>query len=302
MFDFEELRSFVAVADQGGITPAARHLSISKSLVSRRLTRLERELGAQLLRRTTRGATLTEAGAVFRDHAARIIVELEAAREAVSADGELRGLLRIAAPLSFGAILAPVMAEMARAHPKLEFQIAFSDAIVDLIGGGFDAAVRISKMPSSTLVARRIGQVEARIVASPDYLAQNGPVLSLDDLQHHDALLLGAGRWPVTQKGKVHKIRPRSRFQADNGLAILAMAVAGAGIAMLPDFLADEPIARGELVRLIEKSEPPPSPIQVVRAPGRHAPRKVVALTELLTRHLADRCRVKASHSAKTKI
>ncbi|MET3709595.1 DNA-binding transcriptional LysR family regulator [Sphingomonas trueperi] len=289
MFDFEELRSFVAVADYGGITPGARHLGISKSLVSRRLTRLEQELGAQLLRRTTRGATLTEAGVTFRDHSVRVIAELEAAREAVSADGELRGLLRIAAPLSFGPILAPIMAEMARAHHKLRFQMSFSDALVDLVGEGYDAAVRISVMPSSTLVARRIGQVEARIVASPDYLARHGPLLSLDDLQHHDALLLGATTWPVSVRGKVRNLRPRGRFQADSGLALLSAALAGVGIAMLPDFLADDPIGRGELVRLLPANEPPPTPLQIVRAPGGRTPRKLEVLTDFLIRHFAAR-------------
>ncbi|MER9316168.1 LysR family transcriptional regulator [Mesorhizobium sp. M0659] len=289
MFDFEELRSFVAVAEYGGITPGARHLGLSKSIVSRRLTRLEQELGTQLLRRTTRGATLTEAGATFRDHSARVIAELEAAREAVSSDGELRGLLRLAAPLSFGSTLAPVMAEMVRAHPKLQFQVSFSDALVDLVGGGYDAAVRISMMPNSTLVARRIGQVEGRIVASPDYLAQHRTLESLDDLQHHDALLLGTSAWYVKYRGKVKKLHPHGRFQADSGLAILSAAVAGMGIAMLPDFLADHHISRGELVRLLPANEPPPTPLQVVRAGGGNTPRKVAVMTNFLIRHLAAR-------------
>ena len=287
MFDFEALKSFVAVADHGGITPGARHLGHSKSLVSRRLTRLEEELGAQLLRRTTRGATLTEAGIAFREHAVRVIADLEAAREAVSQDGQLRGTLRITAPLSFGSSLAPVLAEMARAHRSLEFQVDFSDSLVDLVGGGYDAAIRINVMPSSTLVARRIGHVEGRFVASPGYLAEHGPLESLDDLQHHEVLLLGTSAWPVLVDGQVRSIRPRGRFQTDNGLAILSSALAGVGVAMLPDFLTDGPIARGELVRLLSSNEPPPTPLQVVRAPGSHTPRKVAVLTDRLIRHFS---------------
>jgi DNA-binding transcriptional LysR family regulator len=294
VFDFEDLQSFVAVADHGGITPGARHLGVSKSLVSRRLSRLERELGSQLLRRTTRGSTLTEAGATFRDHAARVVCELEAAREAVSADGELQGSLRLAAPLSFASVVAPLIAEMAQTHPKLAFHVSFSDAMVDIVGGGYDAAIRISVLPNSTLVARRIGEVRGRIVASPAYLARRGPVRSLDDLQHHDALLQGAGTWPVTVKGRIREIRPQGRFQADSGLAILAAAIAGVGIAMLPDFLADTAIERGELVRLLRACEPPPTPIQVVRAPGPRTPRKVAAMTELLLSHLSRSCPVTA--------
>jgi DNA-binding transcriptional LysR family regulator len=299
MFDFEELQSFLAVADRGGITLGARHLGISKSLVSRRLSRLERELGTQLLRRTTRGATLTEAGQTFRDHSARVIAELEAARQAVSGDGELRGLLRIAAPLSFGTMLSPVIAQMAQSHPKLEMQISFSDAIVDLVGGGHDAAIRISVMPNSTLVVRKIGEVQGRIVASPAYLGRHPPLHSLKDLEQHEVLLQGDGVWPITSNGKARHIRPKGRFQIDNGLAILSAAMAGMGVAMLPDFLVDKPISKGELVRLLQENEPPPSPLQVVRAPGRQAPRKVAALTELLTRHFATQCRAKVDLPAK---
>jgi DNA-binding transcriptional LysR family regulator len=121
MFDLEDLRTFVEVANTGGVTPAARRLGLAKSIVSRRLVRLEQELGAQLLSRTTRGAALTEAGATFREYAARVAAELDAAREAVSPDGDIRGRLRIAAPLSLGPMhLAPIMAELARRHPQLQ--------------------------------------------------------------------------------------------------------------------------------------------------------------------------------------
>src|SRR5580692_6873133 len=138
MFDLEDLRTFVEVAGAGGLTPAARRLGLSKSIVSRRLVRLEQELGVQLLSRTTRGTALTEAGATFREHAARAADELEAAREAVSPYGDVRGRLRISAPLTFGpAHLAPVLAELARRHPQLQVHAAYADRFVDLVGEGF---------------------------------------------------------------------------------------------------------------------------------------------------------------------
>src|ERR1700688_437315 len=137
MFDLEDLRTFVEVADAGGLTPAARRLGLSKSIVSRRLVRLEETLGVQLLSRTTHGAALTEAGATFREHAARVAAELDAAQEAISPAGDLRGLLRIAAPLSFGPMhLAPVFAELARRHPLLHVRTVYSDRFVDLVSEG----------------------------------------------------------------------------------------------------------------------------------------------------------------------
>src|SRR6267154_3067503 len=123
--DLEDVRTFLEVADAGGVSPAARRLGLSKSIVSRRLARLEEALGVQLLSRTTRGAALTEAGATFREHAARVAAELDAAREAISPDGDVRGRLRISAPLSFGPThLAPVLAELAGRHPQLHMQAA----------------------------------------------------------------------------------------------------------------------------------------------------------------------------------
>lgn len=121
----EDVQSFLEVADAGGVSPAARRLGLSKSIVSRRIVRLEEALGVQLLSRTTHGAALTEAGATFREHAARIVAEFGTAQEAISPVGDLRGLLRIAAPLSLGPMqLAPVFAKLARRHPMLHVHAA----------------------------------------------------------------------------------------------------------------------------------------------------------------------------------
>src|SRR5216684_8914882 len=132
--DLEDLQTFVEVADAGGVSPAARRLGVAKSIVSRRLLRLEEELGVQLLARTTRGAALTEAGATFREHAARVCAEIDLARETILPAGDLRGRLRIAAPLSFGPThSAPVFAELARRHPLLHVHASYSDRFVDLV-------------------------------------------------------------------------------------------------------------------------------------------------------------------------
>jgi DNA-binding transcriptional LysR family regulator len=168
--DLEDLRTFVDVADAGGVSSAARRLGVSKSIVSRRLFRLEAELGVQLLARTTRGAALTEAGVTFREHAARVRAEIDAALETILPAGELRGRLRIAAPLSLGPThLAPVFAEMARRHASLYVQASYTDLFVDVIGEGFDCAIRVGYLTDSNLIARRVGPLTGTLVASPDY-------------------------------------------------------------------------------------------------------------------------------------
>jgi DNA-binding transcriptional LysR family regulator len=283
MLDLEDLTTFVQVADAGGVTAAARRLGLPKSIVSRRLVRLEQDLGAQLLVRTTRGAALTEAGASFREHAARVVAELEAAREGVSPKAEVSGRLRIAAPLTFGPThLAPVLAELARRHQKLHVHAAYSDRFVDLIGEGFDAAVRVGYLPDSNLVARRIAPLGGKCVASPEYIEAHGAPRTPQDLLEHECLMQGTESWRFMANGKTLSLRPRGRFKADNGVALAAAAVAGLGIAALPDFLIDAHIASGALVPVLVDSPPPEAGIYVVRPAGEFAPRKVRVLIDML--------------------
>lgn len=211
--EIDDLRTFVEVADTGGVTPAAQRLGVSKSMVSRRIARLEAKLGVQLLARTTRGIALTEEGATFRDYAARISAEIDVARETILPAGELRGRIRIAAPLSFGPThLAPVLSQMARRHPHLQVTSCYTDRFVDLITEGFDCAIRIGYLPDSNLIARRVGPLYGRFVASPDYVARNGLPETPDELLKHEALMQGTESWQVTDGDQVFNIRPQGRF------------------------------------------------------------------------------------------
>ena len=281
--DIEELRTFVEVADAGGVSPAARRLGVSKSIVSRRLARLEAELGVQLLARNTRGATLTEAGATLRDHAARACAEIDLAKEAILPADDLRGRLRISAPLSFGPThFAPVLAQMAKRHPQLHIHTVYSDRFVDLIAEGFDCAIRLGHLQDSNLLARRVGPIHGTLVASPDYLKAHGSPETLQDLLAHEAVMQGTESWRLMDGEQVVSVHPRGRFKADNGTALVAAALAGLGIAMLPDGLIHEHVASGALVPVLLRHPPAPAGIYVVRPPGQHPARKVRVLAELL--------------------
>ena len=283
----------MAVADTGGVSGAARRLGLPKSIVSRRLARLESELHAQLLTRTTRGAALTEAGATFREHAARVVAELEAARDSLSPEGELRGLLRIAAPLSFGTSrLAPLITEFALQHAQLQITTAYGDRFVDLVAEGFDVAIRIGWLPDSTLVARRIGPVTGRLVATPGYVARHGAPASLEDIAKHPALMQGTETWRVRDGDQVVTLHPQGRFKTDNGQALVSALLAGLGIAMLPDFLIDEHIASGALITLLPQYPMPEAGLYVVRPPGDHPSRKVRVFTDMLVERLSAQCNV----------
>jgi DNA-binding transcriptional LysR family regulator len=284
--DLDDLRTFVDVADAGGVSAAARRLGISKSIVSRRLFRLEAELGIQLLARTTRGAALTEAGVTFREHAARVRAEIDAALETILPAGDLRGRLRIAAPLSLGPThLAPVFAELARRHPLLHVQASYSDRFVDIIGEGFDCAIRVGYLTDSNLIARRVGPLTGTLVASPDYIRERGAPDTPEDLLAHQALMQGTEAWQFMDGDKIISIHPQGRFKADNGTALAAAAVAGLGIAWLPDHLIKGYLDSGALVQVMPRYPVPTAGIFVVRPPGQHATRKVRALTELLIEH-----------------
>ncbi|MCP3708705.1 LysR family transcriptional regulator [Paraburkholderia sp. CNPSo 3274] len=290
MLDIEDLQTFVEVADAGGLTPAARRLGISKSVVSRRLARLEGELSVQLMSRTTRGATLTEAGAAFRDYAARICAELDLARETILPAGELRGHLRISAPVSFGAThLAPILAELAGRHPLLQLQTSFSDRFVDVVSEGFDAAIRIGYLADSSLIARRIGPIFGKLVASPAYIRAHGEPRTPGEIANHEVLSQNAETWRFRVDGRVMTINPRGRFTSNNGQALVAAALAGLGITSLPDFLTDEHVASGALVPIMREFPVPEAGIFVIRPPGAHIPRKVRVLIEMLIENFGAR-------------
>ena len=300
MVELEDLRSFVEVVESGGFNSAARRLGVSKSIISRRIARLEAGLGIRLLSRTTRGISPTDPGLEYKARSERILAELEEAREAVAQRaGDVAGRLRLSAPLSFGVRhVAPILAEMAQRHPRLEIDVSYTDRLVDLIGERFDAAIRIGALKDSTLVARRIAPVRPVLVASPDYLARRGRPSTPGDLAGHDCLIY-TGRtvaeWQFRADKRLISIRPQGRLCSDSGEAILQWAIAGLGIAEGPSFLASDAIESGALEPLLLDYARPEYAIYVVRPPGAYVPVNVRVLIDTLVERfggepLWDRC------------
>jgi DNA-binding transcriptional LysR family regulator len=287
MIELDDLRSFVEVVEGGGFNRAARRLGISKSIVSRRIARIEADLGTRLLSRTTRGISPTDAGLEFKARCERMLADLEEAREAVAQrGGGVVGRLRLSADVSFGVRhVAPVLAEMARRHPRLELDVSYSDRHVDLIAEHFDAAIRIGALKDSSLVARRIAPVRAMVVASPDYLARNGRPGTPGDLATHECLIYTGSMevdWPFRSGKRWIAIRPNGRLRSDSGEAMLQWAIAGLGIAAAPSFVVSEAIENGTLEPLLPDYPMPEFGIYVVRPPGSYVPGKVRALIDTL--------------------
>ncbi|MBY6261111.1 LysR family transcriptional regulator [Azospirillum sp. 412522] len=280
--EIEDLRTFVEVADAGGINAAARRLGLAKSIVSRRLLRLEQELGAELLARSTRGAILTEAGISFRDQAAEICGRIDAAREEMSPNGDIRGLLRIAGPASVAAYFASALAEFAKRHPALQVHTRFSDQYVDLAAEGFDCAIRGGYLPDSNLIARKIGSLPMRLYASPDYIEENGAPEFPGDVVKHSAITAGTSSWVFSDGEQSFTVHPQGRFKADNAYVLTEAAAAGLGIVAMGEMIAGPYVEAGRLVPVMTRFSLPDVGIYVVRPPGQHTPRKVRLLIDLL--------------------
>ncbi len=287
--EIEDLETFVAVADSGGIGAAARRLGLAKSVVSRRLTRLEEALGTALMVRSTRGAVLSEAGANFRDQAAEICATIETARESLISSGDLRGVLRIAGPASFGSLFGAALADFAGRHPHLEVVARFADQYVDLAGEGFDCAIRVGYLPDSNLVARKIATLPTRLYASPAYLEEHGVPEHPIELRQHATLTPDRSAWIFQRAGETTTFYPQSRFQADNAYVLIEAAVAGLGIMAMGALIADPYVQSGALKIVLPHFTLPDAGIFVVRHAGQFTPRKVRLLSDFLAEQFSDR-------------
>lgn len=286
--DLLDVLAFVRVAETGAFARAAERMGMSKSILSRRVARLEQQLGAKLLTRTASGATPTVIGESYYARAANILAELEAAQEVVAdAVTQIAGPIRIAGPLSFGTRhLAPALAEFAKAHPKVELDIALEDRTVDLVAGGFDLAVRMGSLEDSSLIARKIAPMRRVLIASPAYLDARGRPEHPRDLNQHDHIVYAhAGRaeqWRFrTEKGWEH-IRVRPRLRTDNGDMLRAAAIAGLGICILPSFIASPAIETGEAEVILREWPLEEGGVHVVMPPGRATTARVRALVDFL--------------------
>jgi len=251
---FQALQLFVRVAHMGSFSAAARELGVSQPSASRTVAALERELGAALLVRTTRAVTLTEAG---RDYLARIepiLAALDEADQAARGDGDLRGLLRIGVGSSFAVReVAPRLGAFLAPHRHLKIHLAVSDARQDLLAEGVDVALRLGDLPSSTLIARRLGEAPRLVVAAPTYLAKAPPLTAPGDLAAHAVILGpgGAGALTFERAGARASVRIDGPLSTGANEAAVAAAVAGLGLTVTSLWGCRAELERGQLVRVL---------------------------------------------------
>jgi len=284
------MQIFVRVAALGSLSAAARSLGISQTMATKHVGAIEERLGVKLLHRTTRRLSLTEAGRRYLESAERILAEVEEAEATASAERvEVRGMLRVNAPLSFGfREVAPLMAEFSRLHPAVTVDLGLNDRFVDLIEEGWDVAVRIGRMRDSTMIARRIAPCRLVVCASPAYLVARGTPKSVADLSQHNCLGytlsegLGPDEWAFGGDGKV-KVSIKGNLRVNNGDALVAAAIAGQGIIYEPTFVASDALRAGHLIALTLDHPPLELPGVFAAYPAnRHPPAKVRAFVDFL--------------------
>src|SRR5882757_5750186 len=294
--DFEGLAMFAKVAEEGSFAGAATTMGVSVATVSRAVTRLEERLGGRLFNRTSRRLALTDYGRTLAERAARIYADAEEAEDfAREASSRPRGLVKLAAPLSFGTRwVAPMLPEFFRRYPDIAVDLHLTDVHTDLIGDGFDAALRIAVLEDSSLVARLIAPVRRFVVASPIYIAKYGRPQHPHDLVTHQCLsyLTRSKRdvWRFTHRltGEESVITPTGPLRGTSAEALLPTVLEGLAITELPEFIATQYFPDGQLEPILTDWRLPEGAMYFVTPTTRSRPAKVSALAEFLIAELAD--------------
>jgi DNA-binding transcriptional LysR family regulator len=286
MMKLEGVAAFVAVAEAGSISEAARRLGLAKSVVSERVTELERLLGASLMQRTTRKLTLTGEGEMFLERARRIVREtVEAQAEIAERRGSLSGPLRLAGPIGFGMLhLGRMVNAFLAVHPAIDLSLDLDDKFVDLAADGYDAVIRHGPVEDSRLIAKRLATSRRMLVAAPSYIEKHGAPASLEELAGACAILYAnrSADWRFRCSEGETILRPRACLRVNNGIVMRDAALAGLGIALLPTFFMYEHLASGALQHVDVGAEAEGAELYIAYSRNRSASAKVAALTQWL--------------------
>ncbi|HTH78152.1 MAG TPA: LysR family transcriptional regulator [Ramlibacter sp.] len=293
MDKFQEMRVFVGVVDAGSFVAAADSLGMSKAAVSRYVSELEQRLRVRVLHRTTRKLSLTDEGEVFLARSREILASMEAAEAELSIRSDrATGVLKVSVPVSFGIQhLAPLWGGFLALHPRVSLDVQLADRVVDLVDEGFDLAVRIARLPDSSLVSRKLAATSLVLCASPAYLKRHGVPKHPSELAKHDVIgysLLAMGdQWQFTGPDGPVTVKVRPRIWTNNGDTCVAAAVRGCGVQLQPTFLVAGELAAGKLVEVLPAYRTVELGIYAVYPTRKFLLPKVRGLIEYLSEHLA---------------
>ena len=285
----DNLRLFTTIAEKGSLVAAARETGFSTTTVSERLAALEDYYGVVLFNRTTRSISLTEEGRLLLDGAKTVLNEVSDLDTRIRHGAEtLSGPIRISAPIDLGRnIVAPVISRFIEENPAVMVELALSDGYIDLVGQGFDLAVRFGNVEDSSLRLRSLGSFQRLVCAAPSYLEENGTPQLPEDLTDHNCLVMRFGAtldnvWEFGSGPRRKRVTVRGSHVVNDGWLIRSWALAGRGIVLKSQLDVGEDIQAGKLVSLLKHHLPPPTPLQMMFPPGRARPRRVKALADHL--------------------
>lgn len=279
--DLNALPIFLALVEAGSFTAAAERLGSTKARVSLKIRQLEEHLGVALFHRTTRRVQPTRAGEILHRECKPLLAGLEEALAAAEGDEhQLRGELRLTAPEDYAArVLGPAVAEFGRRHPALRIELRSGDQISDMLEEGIDIAFRLGWLKDSSLRARHLGEFQQYLVASPHYLARHGTPTHPEQLAKHAwialTLLSSPLTWIFHRDDESCRVQVRAQLAANSTTGLGALLAAGAGISVMVDFIAEEEVRKGRLVRLLPEWSLPVGNVYAVYPPGRYLPSRV---------------------------
>lgn len=295
-YNFDNISAFLQVVESGSISAAALRLNLAKSVVSKRITHLEEQLGVELLYRSTRGVVPTDEGLAFHKRARDIMQQLDTAADELIDRGDcLCGQLRITAPMSFGTLyLGPLLFPLLSKHPRLGVAVNYDDRFADLVGEGYDLAVRIGRLQDSSLIARKLAPSRRIVCCSPDYARRTGLPATLEEIPDHTCIgyanVHSSQIWqfePDSPGGEIRSLVIRSRIVLNNGEAMRDAAIAGLGLVLLPRFIAAQALVNGQLIPACPDVHPVSDTIHAVYPRTHHVARKVRAVIDHLIAALA---------------
>lgn len=291
MLAWEGVTEFVAVAETESFTQAAKRLGISTAQVSRQVSALEARLATRLFHRTTRKVSVTEAGQIYFQHCRQVLDSLEEAERTITnLQSAPRGKLRITAPVTYGEkTIAPLVNDFVLRYPELELELKLTNRTLDLVAEGYDVAIRMGALASSTLMARRLASRTQYVCASPQYLASRGTPHSLSELENHNCLQGSQDHWRFQENGKTRSLRIKGKLNCGSGWALLDAALKGVGIVQLPDYYVQPHLDSGQLIALLTQHQQPEEGIWAVYPHNRHLSPKVRFLLDHLTQSLDGR-------------
>ncbi|MDJ0992797.1 MAG: LysR family transcriptional regulator [Dinoroseobacter sp.] len=285
----DNLRVFMIIAEKGSLVAAAREIGMSTTTVSERLAALEAYYGVVLFNRTTRSISLTEEGRTLVDGARSVLSEVADLDTRIRHGAEtLSGLIRISAPVDLGrSIISQAISAFTEVYPAVSIEMSLSDGYVDLVGQGFDMAVRFGNVTDSTLRVRSLGQFQRLVCAGPAYLEKHGIPQTPDDLRNHNCLVMRFGEtldnvWEFASGPKRQRVTVRGNRVVNDGWLIRSWALSGHGIVLKSELDVAGDIRSGSLVSLLEDYLPPTNPLQMMFPPGRAQPRRVIEFAEYL--------------------